>query len=177
MVADKSPRARRAAGTASPPGSTSRPPGVRGGTKPKPLTFVDMFRAEPIERVRLIKEGLPAQLLDELSQSMKMPKGRLLPTLGIAAATVRRKVRESKPLSTGDSGRALGLARLVGQVECMVRDAGRPTGFDAAAWMGRWLEEPIGALGGRRPADLMDTAEGQAIVSNLLARMQSGVYS
>ncbi len=35
----------------------------------------------------------------------------------------------------------------------------------------------MAALGGKRPADLMDTAEGQAIVSNLVARMQSGAYA
>jgi hypothetical protein len=35
----------------------------------------------------------------------------------------------------------------------------------------------VGALGGRTPGELMDTAEGQAIVSNLLDRAVSGAYS
>jgi uncharacterized protein (DUF2384 family) len=33
------------------------------------------------------------------------------------------------------------------------------------------------ALQGRRPAEFMDTAEGQAIVANLLQRAQSGAYA
>ena len=33
------------------------------------------------------------------------------------------------------------------------------------------------ALGGQRPAELMDTPEGQGIVFQLVARMQSGAYS
>ena len=33
------------------------------------------------------------------------------------------------------------------------------------------------ALGGERPVELMDTMEGQTLVSNLLAQMQSGAYA
>ena len=84
----------------------------------------------------------------------------------------------AKPFSSDDdSERALGIARLVGLVEGMVKESGDPTGFDAAQWVAQWLEEPMAALGGKRPADLMDTAEGQAIVSNLISRMQSGAYA
>ena len=36
---------------------------------------------------------------------------------------------------------------------------------------------PSPALGGDKPADYMDTIEGQRIVSNLLAMMQSGAYA
>lgn len=139
-------------------------------------SFVDVFRAEPLTRVRMIKEGLPADYLDQLSRRMKMPKERLLPTLGIAPATVSRKVREAKPLSSDDSERALGMARLVGQAQAMVEESGDPVGFNAAEWVAQWLEEPLPALGGGCPSDLMDTAEGQAMVSNLLARMQGGAY-
>lgn len=140
-------------------------------------SYVDVFRAEPLARVRWIKQGLPANFLDQLSREMNMPKERLLPALGIAQATVSRKVRESKPLSSDDSERALGMARLVGQVEAMVEESGDPVGFNAAEWVAQWLEEPLAALGGQRPADLMDTSEGQAIVANVLARMQSGAYA
>ena len=148
---------------------------TRGGVGT--YSFVDVFRAEPLARVQIIKAGLPAIFLDQLSREMNMPKERLLPALGIAQATVSRKVRESKPLSSDDSERALGMARLVGQVEAMVQESGDPENFKAAEWVAQWLEEPLAALGGQRPADLMDTAEGQAIVSNVLARMQSGAYA
>ncbi|HSV80735.1 MAG TPA: antitoxin Xre-like helix-turn-helix domain-containing protein [Ramlibacter sp.] len=140
-------------------------------------SFIEVYRAEPLTRITIIKDGLPADYLDVLSRRLNMTKERLLPTLGIAQATVSRKVREAKPLSSEDSERALGMARLIGQVEAMVQESGDPTGFDAAKWLARWLDEPLAALNGRPPSSLMDTAEGQTMVSNLLARMQSGAYA
>lgn len=140
-------------------------------------SFVDVYRAEPLTRVKIIKQGLPADFLDQLSRRMNMPKERLLPALGIARATASRRVREAKPLSIDDSESALGMARLVGQVQAMVDESGDPEGFNAAEWVAQWLEEPLPALGGQCPAELIDTAEGQAIVSNLLTRMQSGTYA
>lgn len=141
------------------------------------VSFVAVFRSEPLMRVKQIKAGLPAPYLDELSRAMNKPKEWLLSALGIAQATVSRKARDSKPLSSDASERALGMARLLGQVEAMVQESGNPEGFNAAQWVAQWLEEPLAALGGQRPVELLDTAEGQAIVSNLLARMQSGAYA
>ena len=66
---------------------------------------------------------------------------------------------------------------VVGQAEAMVKESGNPRRFDAAKWVGAWLEEPQPALGGKRPAELMDTAEGRGMVADLLARMQSGAYA
>ncbi|MCV2357037.1 MbcA/ParS/Xre antitoxin family protein [Paucibacter sp. B2R-40] len=76
-----------------------------------------------------------------------------------------------------DSVRLVGKARLVGQVQQMVAESGDQEGFDAAAWVEQWLESPLPALGGRKPATFMDTTDGQALVATLLARMQTGAYS
>ncbi|CAN5919172.1 hypothetical protein BH11PSE8_BH11PSE8_46960 [soil metagenome] len=73
--------------------------------------------------------------------------------------------------------RELGIARLVGQVQALVEESGNPEGFNAAEWIAGWLERPLPALGGRKPAEFMDTAEGQAMVANILERAQSGAYS
>jgi putative toxin-antitoxin system antitoxin component (TIGR02293 family) len=142
-----------------------------------PLSFVDVYRAEPLTRVQMVKQGLPADYIDRLAKSMAMPKERLMRGLGISPATVNRKAREAKPLSTEDSERILGVARMIGQVEVMVQESGDPEGFNAAEWLADWLERYVGALGGRQPMSFMDTAEGQAIISNLLAIMQSGAYA
>lgn len=69
------------------------------------------------------------------------------------------------------------IARLIRQVEVMVAESGRPEGFDAAAWTSRWLREPVPALGGALPLDLIRTPEGAELVSDILARMQSGAYT
>ncbi|AKJ28349.1 antitoxin Xre-like helix-turn-helix domain-containing protein [Caldimonas brevitalea] len=139
--------------------------------------FRQVFEADPIERVRIVKAGVPASAVEEIARQMAVSKERLMGTLGLARATIDRKVREHKPLSTDEGSRVLGLSRLVGQVQAMVEESGNPEGFNAAEWVAGWLERPLPALGGQRPAELMDTPEGQGIVAQLIARMQSGAYS
>lgn len=76
--------------------------------------------------------------------------------------------------------RTLGFARLVGQVEQIVCESGDPDAapdFDAAGWVADFLARPHPALGGRRPGDLMDTADGRGVVGDLVAQMQSGAYA
>lgn len=97
--------------------------------------------------------------------------------LGLPRATVDRKARDNKPLSIEHGERVLGFAKLVGQVQVMVEESGDATRFDAATWLAEWLERPQPALAGRCAADYLDTSEGQQLVSNLLARMQSGAYA
>jgi len=182
-----SPATRRKAvsrGAPSPQPQSAAEPAVRYDVLrfklPKPgkaKSFTVYFHADPMSRVEAIKSGIPATFVDEIAAEMGRPKEWLLPTLGLSAATFSRRKSEAKPLSKDESERVLGIARLVGQVEAMVEESGEPAGFNAARWVARWLDEPLAALGGRKPGALMDTAEGQAIVSNLLARAQSGAYA
>lgn len=46
-------------------------------------------------------------------------------------------------------------------------------GFDSRAWFAGWLREPVRALGGVRPIELLDTSDWQKTVSTVLAQMQS----
>lgn len=140
-----------------------------------PLT--SLYRVDPIERVELVKEGVPADLLVLISEDMAITKDKLYATIGLARATANRKLRERQALSQDESERVLGIARLVGQVDAIVKESGQPEGFDAAKWVAAWLDRPQAALGGKRPAELMDTADGRNIVSDLIARMQSGAYA
>lgn len=139
-----------------------------------------LHRAEPLERADLAKEGAPASLLTDLARAMGVAKQRIYDTIGIPRATADRRVQAGRRLDTAASEGALGLARLVGQVEAIVAESGdaeAAEGFDAAAWVADFLEHPHPALGGRRPADLMDTADGRAAVSQLVGQMQSGAYA
>ena len=139
--------------------------------------FLHAFQADAMERVRIVKRGVPAGVIDTMAKRMGMPKEKLIVTLGLARATIDRKARDSKPLSPDEGSKVLGMARLVGQVQAMIEESGEAAGFDAAGWVAGWLDQPLPALGGQRPAELMDTAEGQGLVSQLVARMQSGAYS
>jgi uncharacterized protein (DUF2384 family) len=58
----------------------------------------------------------------------------------------------------------------------MVNQSGNSSDFDAQAWLIHWLRTPVPALGGRPPGELLDTAEGVTLVSETLARMESGAY-
>jgi hypothetical protein len=69
-----------------------------------------------------------------------------------------------------------GFANLVAQLEAILQRSGNPAGFDAAAWMTRWLNEPNPALGGERPIALLAT-EGRDRVFTLLAQIGSGAYA
>ena len=59
----------------------------------------------------------------------------------------------------------------------MLEESGNPQGFDAKGWISRWLQEPLSALGGVRPIDLIDTMEGQNLVSTTRAQIQGGAYA
>lgn len=141
------------------------------------LSCVALYRAEPLERIELVKAGVMARDVPVLGRRMDLSNERLYAVLGLSRSTVDRKVREDKPLSRDEGERVLGLARLIGQVDAMVAESGNAAGFDAAPWLARWLDEPLPALGGRPPSDYMDTAEGQTLVADMLLRLQSGAYA
>ena len=136
-----------------------------------------LYRATHVQRVKLVKKGVPARYTNLLAAGMCVSKDKLYRTVGLSRATVDRKVRVNKRLNPDESERVMGIARLVGQAQSLVQESGGPSDFDAARWLAEWLDRPLPALGGRRPAEFMDTAEGRALVSDLLAQQQSGAYA
>ena len=160
--------------TARRPAGAQRPPRLGSAD------FRKLYLAEPLARAALVKEGAPASLLPAPAAARAVPKERLYETIGGARATADRKLRADARLDPDATERALGLARLLGQVEQMLAESGDPeqaADFDAAAWVADFLGRPHPALGGRRPGDLMDTADGRGVVSALVAQMQSGAYA
>ena len=141
----------------------------------RPITSIYPFDA--IERVAIVKEGVPSGLLALIAEDMAITKDKLYDTLGLARATANRKLRDRSVLSQDESERTLGIARLIGQVSTIVQESGAPEGFDAAKWVAEWLDQPHSALSGKRPAEFMDTADGRSLVFDLVARMQSGAYA
>ncbi|WP_236077311.1 antitoxin Xre-like helix-turn-helix domain-containing protein [Paraburkholderia domus] len=128
-------------------------------------------------RINMIKKGVRADVFARIARSMDRSKEQLSKTLGLSVTTIDRKAKVGGKLSPEQGERVVGMAKLIGQVQTMVEESGDPTGFDAAQWLASWLDEPLPALGGQRPAEYMDTAEGRDLVSNLLAMAQSGAYA
>lgn len=139
--------------------------------------YTTFFRAEPIERISIIKHGILASEAKQILSDLAVTQAVAMTALNISVATMNRRAKGEDRLPPAESERVLGVARLVGQIQNIVEESGDPQGFDAAAWMSRWLNEPLPALGGVRPLDLMDTMEGQTLVSNTLAQVQGGAYA
>ncbi len=141
------------------------------------VSFIGIYRATPLERIAMIRRGIPASEAKRIFAELSMGQGAGFKALNLSTATVNKKAKQGDLLSPEESERIVGFAKLVGQLEAMIEESGDPTDFDARAWMARWLTEPLPAFGGARPADLVDTMEGQGLVSAALAKMQSGAYA
>lgn len=134
-----------------------------------------VYRASPVARIGLIKQGVPASLVASTAELLHMPQERLVDALGLSRSTVARKAKANDTLSTEHGERLVGMLRIIGQVAEMV-DADEGEHFDAGAWIAEWIQTPLAALGGCRPAEFMDTVEGQQLVAQTLSRIESGAY-
>lgn len=95
---------------------------------------------------------------------------------GIRTVTNNQKNARAD-LSVAERERRVGLAKLIGQVELIVKESGELDGFDSTEWFNGWITRPALALGGCKPAELLDPSEGREAVSKLLAQMQSGAIA
>lgn len=136
-----------------------------------------LFSFGRTDRIGVVRDRIPARILLTLAADMNVPRDRVTAWLGISRSTANRKVKDGDLLSQDESERALGIARLVGQVQKIVAESGESARFDAARWTAQWLAQPNPALGGKMPGDYMDTADGRTLVSGLVAQMQSGAYA
>jgi putative toxin-antitoxin system antitoxin component (TIGR02293 family) len=168
-----------AAAKAAIPAASKRNPTAAASAKakPPPLSYIAVWRATPLERIDMIRRGVPASEAKRIFAELAIGQGVGFKALNLSTATVNKKAKQGDTLSPEESERIVGFAKLVGQLEAMIQDSGEPSNFDARAWMARWLTEPLPAFGGARPADLVDTMEGQGLVSAALAKMQSGAYA
>lgn len=147
------------------------------GHKLQSFDATQLYRSNPEARIAIIRTGVPAATVDQLSTAMNTTKEFLLSSLGLPRATISRKEKTNMALSSDETERLLGVASLIGKVQAMVEESGNPSGFDAARWLAEWLAKPLPALGGATPGSYMDTFEGQKLVSDLLGMSQSGAYA
>jgi putative toxin-antitoxin system antitoxin component (TIGR02293 family) len=134
--------------------------------------------AEPIQIVETERKGIASVFVKDLSKRMQSPAQRMFDILGIPKATAERKVAAGELLSGSGAIAALGMARLLGIAQEMVDESTAPEArdFDAAKWLGQWIEQAQPALGGRKPAELIETPTGVEVVAKLLGAIQSGAY-
>ncbi|MGH9577277.1 MAG: antitoxin Xre/MbcA/ParS toxin-binding domain-containing protein [Terriglobales bacterium] len=134
--------------------------------------------ATPMQLVQMERMGVVGSLIKDLARRMEIPSTRIFRILGVPKATAEKKAA-AKEIVSGRSGQAaIGMVRLLGMAQEIVRDstAKEAQGFDAAKWLGRWIERPQPSLGGRRPAELLDTPTGAEVVARLLGSIRSGAF-
>jgi putative toxin-antitoxin system antitoxin component (TIGR02293 family) len=149
----------------------------------RPASGVDDFvqqiaQATPLELVEIERHGVAGIFLKDLSRRMQIPATRMFTMLGVPKATAEKKSAAGESLSGSGGQAAIGVARLLGIAQAIVSNSTAPEAadFDAAKWLGQWLERPQPALGGRKPGDLIDTPTGIEVVSRLLGAIESGAY-
>jgi putative toxin-antitoxin system antitoxin component (TIGR02293 family) len=134
--------------------------------------------ATPMQIVEIERRGVMGSFIKDLSKRMEVPSSRIYTILGLPKATAEKKAAAGELVNGTGGQAAVGMIRLLGIAQEMVRNstAVQAKGFDAAKWLGRWLEQPQPALGGRKAADLIDTPTGVEVVARLLGSIESGAY-
>ena len=165
----------------------TRTPVSRGGggskadTKPfDVLDFRRTYGASPLERMTMIRDGIPADTVRRIAQRFNISQEVLMMRLGMSKSTISRKVQEGGKLTSEQSERLVGISKLVGQVEAIIEESGDQAlagDFNAATWLEDWLSHPNPSLGNAFPSTYLDTHEGREVVSTLIAQMQSGAYA
>jgi len=160
-------------------GATHHRSGRTQSPKDEIHQFVERIgQATPMERVELERDGVTQRLAHELATRIGISTERFAEVTGIKQAAIRRRTANDGCIA-GSAGQAvIALAELLAQAQRIISSStsSRADGFDAAAWLGRWIERPQPSLGGRSPADLIGTPTGARLVSRLLGSIESGAY-
>ncbi len=134
--------------------------------KPIPQNVAAIAALSPLEQIESIRQGIAAQVFDQLATALGLGKEALASTLNINAQTLRK--RKSRLLSADEAEKSLRVARIFAF-------ASEVLGTEDKARL--WLKDQIPALGGKRPLDYLDTDVGADQVTNLLGGIKWGMYA
>lgn len=149
----------------------------------QPRKGIDLYiqqvtSASPMEIVEIERTGVSGVFIKDLSSRMNIPFSRIFSILGIPKATAEKKAASGEMLAGRGGCAVIGMIKLLGIAQEIVSNstAEEAKDFDAAKWLGQWIERQQPSLGGRKPADLLDTPTGVEVVSRLLGSIESGSY-
>jgi uncharacterized protein (DUF2384 family) len=149
------------------------------GKRPRPrrsIAYGELYETSLSERMYIARNGISPSVVVALANDLHLDSKALIGHLGINRNAFTHRQRKGTLLSSSDSEHLLGALRLVGQVQRMVERSSNSKGFDSQQWVGSWISSAVPALGNRKPSDFLDTAAGQALISQLLEQIQSGAF-
>lgn len=134
--------------------------------------------APTLTRIEAERAGVSGGLVKEMAKSMGMSNVRMFEVIGVPKATAEKRAANNTAVSGAPGQAALGVVRLLGMAKAMAENSDVPEAldFDTAKWLGEWIERPQPALGGRKPAEMLDTPTGIETVVKLLGAIESGAY-
>ena len=87
------------------------------------LSFATIYRVEPMDRIKLIRDGIPAKYIKVISDSMGITKETLFKFLNLPKSTIDKKSVANQMLPIEQGERLIGMAKLVGQVESIIAES------------------------------------------------------
>ena len=131
-----------------------------------------------MEMVEVERHGVKGRFVKDLSKRIGLSAVRFYEILGVPKATVEKRSADDSEITGAGGQAAVGMAKLLAKAQEIVANstAAESKEFDAAKWLGEWIERSQPALGGRKPAELIGTPTGAAMVLRLLGAVESGAY-
>ncbi len=122
----------------------------------------------PFDFITIASRGLPAQIIGNFRKYFSLSRGFTAELLNVSEPTIYRWIRENKILERNYSVQLFELADLfLYGIEV----------FESRENFFKWLDLPNTALGGLQPRKLLEIPGGVSKVSDLLGRIEHGVYS
>ena len=117
--------------------------------------------------ITAVRRGLRVSAVDSVIEELDAPRTKVLPTLRIARRTMERRKHTGRLLPE-ESERVYRLAKIFAFAESVLGSKEKAR---------HWLSIPNRALGNVAPLSLLETEAGADEVTNVLGRIEYGVYS
>lgn len=117
--------------------------------------------------ISAVRRGLLTTTVDALIEELDAPRAEVLPTLRLARRTMERRKATGR-LLPAESERVYRLAKVLAFAESVLGTKEKAQ---------HWLQARNRALGNVSPLSLLETEAGVDEVTNVLGRIEFGVYS
>jgi putative toxin-antitoxin system antitoxin component (TIGR02293 family) len=122
-----------------------------------------------MERVEIIRQGIPYDSIETISEKLNRPIKSILSLVGIPQTTYNKKKSEHSLLDSRDSELIVMITELI--------DYGLEVFNQEQEKFQRWLKKTNLSLGGHSPESLLDTTTGIDEVKFCLNRIEYGNFA